>query len=330
MYNLILKLNPLAIGIVVIIMTILVLNIVISFALKKKYKNLVEDIEDKDNRENKIFEFDLFNSMIKDYGQAQKRNIEDINTISIIEKHMHNHLNKSFLAERFLKKSVSLMIILGLIGTFYGLTLSIGDLVQLLTNASESVVGDVNAITDGLISAVRSMSVAFVTSLFGITSSVIVTILGTVFNIKEYRENLIVSAEEYLDNHLSKTRRRLGSGGAETKSNLEFAFEKFGSVIENNLKEVTSELSYKLTKSSNAMTDSADIIKSSIDKFDKSLDKFNDNVRDFSEFNHHLKTNIERMSVSFDDLTSDLKEQNSKKHMVLLTESIDKLSEKVK
>lgn len=329
MLELILKLNPFALAIIGVILLILVINIVVSFNLRKKYKVLIYDIEDIENQENKIFSYELFNSMIKDYKKAQERNIERINTISIIEKHIHINLKKTLLGERFIKKSVSLMIILGLVGTFYGLTLSIGELVNLLTSTGEAVVGDVNAITDGLILAVRSMSVAFVTSLFGITSSIIVTLISVMFNIEDYRERLMVSAEEYLDNQLARKGKKLEAINENGKTNLEVAFDTFGSIIEVNLKEVTSELSYRLSTSSTKMVESAEIIKESIDKFDLSLDKFNDNVRDFSEFNHHLRTNIERMSVSFDDLTNSLRNQNNHNNIVNLTESINKLNEKV-
>lgn len=329
MLDLIFKLNPLALVIVGIIVAILFINMILSFSIRKKYKTLIKDIEDEDNRENKIFEYQLFNGMIRDYKKARERNVENINTISIIEKHIHKHLKRTLLGERFVKKSVSLMIILGLIGTFYGLTLSIGELVSLLTNAGEAVVGDVNQITDGLIMAVRSMSVAFVTSLFGITSSVLVTVINIIFNLQDYREKLMVTAEEYLDNTLAKKGKTLESMNEDGKTHLEVAFDKFGSSIETNLQEVTSEISYRLTTSSQKMTESAEIIKGSIDKFDLSLDKFNENVRDFSEFNHHLKTNIERMSIAFEDLTTDIKEQSNHRHIEALTNSIDKLSEKV-
>ena len=330
MLELIFKLNPLALLIVGVILLILFINIVVSFGIRKKYKTLIADIEDTENQENKIFEYELFNSMIKDYKKAQNRNIEEINTLAIIEKHIHGYLKRTLLGERFLKKSVSLMIILGLVGTFYGLTLSIGELVNLLTNTSEAIIGDVNSITDGLISAVRSMSVAFVTSLFGITASIIVTIINVLFNVQDYREKVMVIAEEYLDNQLAKKGKNLETMNEDGKTNLEVAFDKFGSSIETNLKDVTSELSYRLTNSSVKMAESAEIIKDSIDKFDISLDKFNDNVRDFSEFNHHLKTNIERMSIAFEDLTENLKEHNDKSHILSLAESINKLNEKVK
>lgn len=301
------KLNSVALGIIGVIVVILLTSIGFSLSLSSKYKKILADIRDRDNRENKIFEYNVLNDIVKDFKSARDRHIEEINSMAIIEKNIMKSLSKYSLLERFIKQSVSLMIILGLVGTFYGLTLSISDLVALLTNASASVVGDVNSITEGLILAVRSMSVAFVTSLFGIVSAIVVTIIKVLISIDSKKEQLILETEEYIDNTLSKKSRRLDDVNDNGKTNLEVSLDAFGDQIESNLKELTSEISYRLTHSSKEMYQSAEIIKDSIDKFDQSLDKFNSNVRDFSEFNHHLKTNIERMSVAFDDLTTDLK-----------------------
>lgn len=307
MLDMIFKLNSVALGIIGVIVVILLTSIGFSLSLSSKYKKILADIRDRDNRENKIFEYNVLNDIVKDFKSARDRHIEEINSMAIIEKNIMKSLSKYSLLERFIKQSVSLMIILGLVGTFYGLTLSISDLVALLTNASASVVGDVNSITEGLILAVRSMSVAFVTSLFGIVSAIVVTIIKVLISIDSKKEQLILETEEYIDNTLSKKSRRLDDVNDNGKTNLEVSLDAFGDQIESNLKELTSEISYRLTHSSKEMYQSAEIIKDSIDKFDQSLDKFNSNVRDFSEFNHHLKTNIERMSVAFDDLTTDLK-----------------------
>jgi hypothetical protein len=42
--------------------------------------------------------------------------------------------------------------------------------------------------------------------------------------------------------------------------------------------------------------------------FDEALNRFAGSTREFQEFNLHLKDNIQRMSLSFGDLSSALKE----------------------
>ena len=51
----------------------------------------------------------------------------------------------------------------------------------------------------------------------------------------------------------------------------------------------------------------AEALQNSVVKFDGALNRFSDNTRDFSEFNHHLKSNIQRLGVALDDFSEDVK-----------------------
>ncbi len=80
--------------------------------------------------------------------------------------------------------------------------------------------------------------------------------------------------------------------------------------IEKNFILVTEVIREQLDVSTEGLLQTVETFKGSINSFDSSLNKFSENIRDFSEFNYHLKTNIQRMNVSFDDLTSGIKENN--------------------
>jgi hypothetical protein len=58
------------------------------------------------------------------------------NNQAIIEDRFQLELKPLLVAERFVKAATGLVIILGLLGTFYGLTLSIGRIVQLVSSDS--------------------------------------------------------------------------------------------------------------------------------------------------------------------------------------------------
>ena len=64
-----------------------------------------------------------------DAEEAARRSGER-NTQAIIEENFQAELGSLLLAERFVRAATGLVIILGLLGTFYGLTLSIGKLVH--------------------------------------------------------------------------------------------------------------------------------------------------------------------------------------------------------
>ena len=308
MITLLTKLSPIAYGIIFSIIMILLISIFVSLSIRRKYKKVLLSITDHSFRKEKKFDNEMLNSIVDAYNESISLNITDINTESLIEKNIHKYLKNELIGERFVNKSTSLMIILGLLGTFYGLTLSIGNIVNLL-NVTESATTDVSGITGGLISSVNGMSVAFVTSLFGIASSIIVNLISILFHLGEMRESIIIHIEEYLDNVLGKKSLELDSIDSDGRTPLEVSFENLGGQLNLSLTNLTSTLSYRLTEVTKEIQIAANSLEKSMDKFDSSLDTFSENVRDFSEFNHHLKTNIERMSIVFDDNADAIKRE---------------------
>ena len=88
------------------------------------------------------------------------------------------------LAERFIGAATGLVIILGLLGTFYGLTVSVGQLVHLVSADTGAAQGrDAGRDDEGLTQSLTGMSVAFSNSLVGIVSAVVLTIVGVVSNV---------------------------------------------------------------------------------------------------------------------------------------------------
>jgi hypothetical protein len=294
-------------SIIVLILLILVASIILSFVIRNRYRNILNDIHDPQHRESSAFYNDLLNKIVAEYKKVMEHKKENVNTYALVDKFYHTELKYMELGEKFTSKAISLMIVLGLLGTFYGLTLSIAELVQLLSATGTEVITDVTSITDGLISSVEGMSVAFITSLFGIGSSVILTILNILFNLENQREAVLLSIEEYLDNTLNIR------GDA---SVFEASMGVLAGSMERNFLQLTEVIKEQLHVSTEGLTRSADSFKMSMDRFDTSLQQFSENIRDFSEFNYHLKTNIQRMNVSFDDLTTGLKENNNELKMI--------------
>ena len=131
------------------------------------------------------------------------------NTQAVIEECFHGELRPLLLAERFVRASTGLVIILGLLGTFYGLTLSIGKLVHLVAAPDTGVTADVaQAVTHGLTEALAGMAVAFSNSLVGILSAVVLTVLGVVSNVTDRRTALMIQLETYLDRLLPEPGNR--------------------------------------------------------------------------------------------------------------------------
>ncbi len=210
----------------------------------------------------------------------------ETNFQALIEHHFKQKLAGALLAERFLKSAAGLMIVLGLVGTFYGLTLSIGKLVTLITGDVSGVAAVTESLTKGLAGALSGMSVAFSTSLVGILASIAVILLRIFSNLADRRIGLMLKLEVYLD-----TLRRESLGGAA---------ERGGGGVPSDLRTVQAIETLGAT---------VQALQESMAHFDASLRRFSDNTRDFQEFNLHLKDNIQRMSLGFADLGETLKAQ---------------------
>jgi len=246
----------------------------------------------------------MMNDIIDDFNISLNNNIDEINTVAIIEKNMNSHMKTVQLGERFLKKAVSMMIILGLLGTFFGLILSIQQLVEMLSNTQE--ITGVDVITDGLINSITGMSVAFITSMFGIGASILTNIINILFGLLDSKESLITHIEEFLDNNLMVSSNGLGAVDSDGNTALSLSFDKFNETLTASLRSVADDITSQLADATGDMVLTAESLKSSVNKFDGSLNQFSENIRDFTEFNHHLRTNIQRLSVSFDDLSDEM------------------------
>lgn len=278
--------------------------------VRGKYRRVQSDLMSATGRKNNRFNSQVLNVIVDDYRAISMAARGEVNTQAIVEKNFSIRLKGLGLGERFVKNSVSLMVVLGLLGTFYGLTLSVGKLVELLnTSGNSEMLVSMDSVISGLISSVRGMSVAFSTSLAGVAGSIVITVLGIVINIEEARESLMVQLEDYLDNVveqelLQKKESELSRIGKA----IETSFDGFSSKVEGILQSTVLDFSDKLAMASNNIEKSSNCLEDTITKFENALNVFSNNTRDFSEFNHNLRGNIERMDVGFINLSESLVE----------------------
>ncbi|SMP37835.1 MotA/TolQ/ExbB proton channel family protein [Anoxynatronum buryatiense] len=305
--NILSQLNPFAIIIILFILAVFFSSLVISITIRSKYRQLGESLQQlKEGRAG----HPVLQGILDSYCTAAKGNHHEVNTQAIIERHFNHDFRSLNLGERFVKTSVSLMIILGLLGTFYGLTLSIGNLVELLSAGQHTeMLTSMDSIIGGLIDSVRGMSVAFVTSLFAIACAILLTLFSVFSHIETAREKLFVDVEEYLDNVVAlQISKEVDSEYELLNQALKSTLDDFSHNMEKSFAYVVESFQGPLTAATAEIGNASDQLLKSIALFDRSLSNFRENTRDFSEFNHHLRTNIDRMNVGFADLTDTLKE----------------------
>jgi hypothetical protein len=197
-------------GRVILVATIVVLlaGVAAHAWLRARYAALQRDLgSNADVRAAAQFAHRVLDRVVRDALDAARRGPEP-NVQAIIEDRFQSELGPLLLAERFLRSATSLVLVMGLLGTFYGLTLSIGKLVHLVSADTGAVADIAQAMTHGLTEALAGMAVAFSNSLVGIGSAVVLTILGFVNNVTDRRTALMVQVETYLDRLVAAAGRR--------------------------------------------------------------------------------------------------------------------------
>jgi len=253
--------------------TALVLGIVANFWLRGRYAALEKEIR-RAHTDEAAFSHPVLRHIVRDSNEAAVRSRE-VNTQAIIDDCFQSDLRPMLLAERFIRGATGLVIILGLLGTFYGLTLSIGKIVHLVGAETTGTADVAQGVSQGLTNALSGMSVAFSNSLVGILSAVILTVLGILSNVSDRRTAVMVQIETYLD------RIRVERPGVGAAADM----TSFGPAV--------------------ALLDGA------IARFESALQGFATTTKDFHEFNAHLKDNVQRLSLTFADMRDSLKTQLS-------------------
>jgi hypothetical protein len=265
--------DPIGLAILTTTLLTLVLGIVVNLALRARYAGLARDLK-RAHEPDEPFSHPVLDHIVHEAKETAQRSAEP-NTQAIIEDHFQAELGPALLAERFVRAATGLVIILGLLGTFYGLTLSIGKIVHLVAAETGAGTDITQGVSQGLTQALAGMAVAFSNSLVGVLSAVILTVFGVLSNVADRRTGVMLQMETYLDRMLPQWTVLRGDGGLE-RTALGFA-------------------------------DSITKLNASAARFEGALQTFSSNTRDFHEFNAHLKDNIQRMSLTFADLANTLK-----------------------
>ncbi len=246
----------------------LLLGIALNLWLRAHYRALERDLHGSSERG---FAHAVLRNIVRDATLARERT-GDPNTQAIIEERWQADLRPALLAERFVRSATGLAIILGLLGTFYGLTLSIGRIVQLVSSDNAAVADITQGVSQGLSRALAGMAVAFSNSLVGVLSAVILTVFGILSSAADRRAELMVQIETYIERTLP-----VSPASASTTlpaGNLAAAVARLDGVVS---------------------------------RFELALQGFAATTRDFREFNAHLKDNVQRLSLAFGDLSDTLK-----------------------
>lgn len=190
--------------IIAIIIFVFIVALLTNFITILRYKSISSCFDNKKQTKTGIFSNELLNSIVQEYKIAAKNSLSEVNTQAIIEKSFNENMKLMSIAESFVKKSPAILVILGLFGTFWGLTASVTKLIEIITsNIINDVEVNMGQLLESLSGTASGMGVAFSTSLFGIAFNILLTVIFIFASCEDARVSLMVIIEEYLDNTVS-------------------------------------------------------------------------------------------------------------------------------
>lgn len=300
-----------------IISAVICVCILIDVYFYRKYENRLDKYFGallKDFNENKSnqsgFENDVLNKIKTEFVDSLHK-VSNVNTQVIIEKYLYPEDNKLKKCESKLDYLANLATILGLLGTFAGLTFAIWSIGQTLTSAS------VEKFLFELKPAIISMRGAFVTSIFGLGASIAMNLFLSKCRIT--KQNLIDTIEDYLDNEEAKNKvndtnsmLNMLQKMVDSIDAMNLNTQKSASQMENlvsDIKALNKEMkgfNSTMEKNSKNLVEATNGFNDVVDKFEKPLNSFTNSMDDFiSSYNgmdDKIKDLSELVNESFKDI----------------------------
>lgn len=129
---------------------ILGIAVALSLSICRRYARMEDELGREPDPDRPFCERALHRA-VQDAREATRRSPgRAVNTQAVVEQHFQVSLRGLLLGERFIRSSTGLTIILGLVGTFLGLTLSIGRLAHLISGDVSKGVDIAQPLTQGL------------------------------------------------------------------------------------------------------------------------------------------------------------------------------------
>ena len=285
---------PAGLVVILLILILFVLALGLLFWVCGRYGRLSRMVGGKPVRDDPFLR-----TVVNDFAEAYKKHGAEANTPAIIQNAVNTKLPLPLFCERFLNNAVSLIVTLGLFGTFLGLSLSVSSLTELISYSNTSEwLSVLDSVGGGLMSALSGMGVAFYTSLVGVACSILLTVLRSIFNPANRREKLETQLELWLDHSVAPS---LPAPPAKDDASLVQA-------LIGTLKATADSMESSLKTATDDLRTTLEAGKAPLTAFHQTVTAFNNGVRDFSEYNYNLRGTVERMDVSVRDLVSAMRE----------------------
>lgn len=268
---------------------------VISSFYKKMTAELFGRVKGQDNH----FNSQILENICGEFTIKVKAGTQNVNTGAIIEKYIPVRIAK---IEWMLNYLIAVSTVLGLFGTFLGLS---GSLAQ-LTKVFEYM-KDMEGIITGITAPVSHISTAFYTSISGISGSIIMNLVSITpgFSYRNDRNIFYTELEDYLDNEAY----------AQYSNNYNAILVDFTNKVENSMiymadkvtktfDEGIGKFADRINGVSFDITESAKVLTNVIGKLENSVNNFSKPVLSFKE-------SVDNFRIYYEGLDSKIKDIDS-------------------
>lgn len=285
------KVSLLFVGIIVIYAVFKVVeNKMIYKKIDKMLKELNEDYKNSN----------IYKDISKMYNKYMDSNLCEINNQTLIEEYISTiYIDKKCIVKysKNIKNAGSNCILLGVLGTFIGLLIVLSD----IGNTGDS----------HIITAISGMNVAFVTSVFGIITSIVLNyILLNRSSIEHVTLQIMLKLETLIHKKSSQSKNR-----------------QFNNTI-NDIKKSIEKISYSI-KAIERFDEITMRLNAFTENFDNSINNFNDAMDNTKPFISNFSENINKMDNQFKSLNENFKkifslyEENQKFNEELMKNTTD-------
>jgi uncharacterized protein YoxC len=239
--------------------------------------------------------------LVKEYEMYKQLQHESINTLSLVEKYfikepirlfgvIKSPVGNVLKLQQLLPMTV---IICGILGTFMGLTIAMFEMQEILTllGTTSSEVS-MNSIVSSISAPFQGMSLAFITSIAGISSSLLLNLFQTGFlsggtSISYYKASILSEAESLLDHKISAQIEN-----DKPKDMMEKLLDRFSNKVQESFHESVSAFGEKMTHLTEELYSVTSEIKQLIVKQDNVSESFSNSSYVLKDFGQELSTSV--------------------------------------
>ncbi|MEL6441261.1 MAG: hypothetical protein AAFQ80_18655 [Cyanobacteria bacterium J06621_8] len=307
----ILKIVPFELIILIIVFIIIptILSVLLRKALYSYLINSANRVSRLLAQENRGEQLPIVSKLEERFKQAS-HSLEQVNTIALIDG-LYSQEKFSFAGislrceqwDSFCRTLPNLLLAIGLIGTFVGISLNLYDLSQTISQTGTNA-DDLNNLVSQIQKPLQNMGIAFSSSLFAIASSFFLSLVNLRLNTSFAKSYLITALEDYLDNIYkiqvqgdTRLDRAVNRMVKQQNEFLERFHERVGQVLETTI-----------GRAANRMVDAnlgfQNNVDSMVSRFNDISASMNRSTNSFQEMTDHLKTEIQTVSEIVPQFTS--------------------------